>query len=314
MVNAMENLIKMPCFERLLSEGDRRDVESFVKYMRNGAAGKLAETTQRNYLQGLYKFVRHFELSGATPLRGLVRKGAINEVLEGISSEKTSTRRKFFYAMQAFADFLSSREYIADDVYNGIKGMKFSGKIGRRKEYLTDEELTFVLTRLLESKTLSSYGRTLNIALVCILALVGFRNTELCDLTLDDVRLEAGEAFVRHGKGDKAREVGIPERLRPLLLLYLKRRPKTSCDRFFVNEDGKPFNVHSIGQRFRRMSKTTGIRLYAHLMRHTFGTRAVERGVPVSKLQIAMGHSRLSTTLLYVENPKSGVVGEMASW
>lgn len=313
-LNATGNLIKMPCFERLLAIGDRQDVESFVRFMRNRAKGELAETTQRNYLRGLYRFVRYLGLSGSTPLRATVRKGTINEVLESIPSEKTSTRRNYFYAMQAFADFLSSREYIADDVYRGIKDMEFCGQTGRRREYLTDGELSDILTCIIERRTLDAYSRILNVAMISTLALVGFRNSELCDLTLADVRIGDGEAFVRKGKGNKARWVGIPERLRPLLQTYLKYRPQTKCDRFFVNAQGKPFNRDSIVQRFQRISEIVGKRAYAHLMRHTFATRAVERGVPMNQLQSALGHSRLSTTLLYVDDPKSGVIKDMANW
>jgi len=49
-----------------------------------------------------------------------------------------------------------------------------------------------------------------------------------------------------------------------------------------------------IRQWFDCASAATGIKLYPHLMRHTFATRLMERGADVRTLQELMNHQDLS--------------------
>ena len=57
---------------------------------------------------------------------------------------------------------------------------------------------------------------------------------------------------------------------------------------------------------FTRAAKRTGIeRLHPHLLRHTFGTRAQDNGMPRLTLQHYMGHSSSKVTERYAHAAQS---------
>jgi integrase len=64
-----------------------------------------------------------------------------------------------------------------------------------------------------------------------------------------------------------------------------------------------------------RDAKITGFRF--HDIRHTFGTRAIDAGAPVSAVKEVMGHTDISTTMRYVhatEEGKRKAVEAAANW
>ena len=50
----------------------------------------------------------------------------------------------------------------------------------------------------------------------------------------------------------------------------------------------------------------------AHALRHTFGTIAVEEGVPLDTVQKALGHASLQTTTIYVQAERKRMIAEFA--
>ena len=51
---------------------------------------------------------------------------------------------------------------------------------------------------------------------------------------------------------------------------------------------------------FKRLSKATGIHIYPHKLRHTFGTLARQKGMTLEQIKKLLGHSNISTTEWYV--------------
>lgn len=116
-------------------------------------------------------------------------------------------------------------------------------------------------------------------------------------LRAEDIDLKFGLIYVR-GKGDKERIVPITtDRLRLALETRLKQiktghlsiNPKTE----------KPW--YSIRKALTRAAEAAGIekRVYAHLLRHNFGTHAVAAGMNLRTVQEIMGHSTIKTTEIY---------------
>ena len=55
---------------------------------------------------------------------------------------------------------------------------------------------------------------------------------------------------------------------------------------------------------YERM-KQSGIKrpgICGHSIRHFFGTQLTEKGVPIKKIQLALGHSNQSTTEIYTKD------------
>jgi len=154
------------------------------------------------------------------------------------------------------------------------------------------------ITRLLEQ--LNGDKRSI----VMLYSYCGLRRTEALRLKCNQVDLSSGLLYVT-GKGDKNRVV-------PIVGDALKQRLKMHCqgkkptDWLFINPDSiknggepKPYLdiKKSIQNAARRASITKPI--WAHLMRHSGATAAIQAGVGLRELQDLLGHSDIRMTEHY---------------
>ena len=84
---------------------------------------------------------------------------------------------------------------------------------------------------------------------------------------------------------------------------YLEERETvaTDSDSLFVNIKGGKLSPQGTNQNIKKYCERAGIEKHisAHCLRHSFATAMVEKGVPVAKLQVLMGHADSSVTSLY---------------
>jgi integrase/recombinase XerD len=134
----------------------------------------------------------------------------------------------------------------------------------------------------------------------------GARASELVQLRVEDVSLGERVITIRHGKGDKRREVPIRRELTQLLRLHIGGR---RAGRLFVSrQQGSGPTSHMltrqrVGQVVCGVARTAGItkRVYPHLLRHTVATRLLALGMDIADLQRFLGHESIVTTRLYAE-------------
>jgi len=123
--------------------------------------------------------------------------------------------------------------------------------------------------------------RTLLVAF-SLMAGLGLRISEVCNLRLADVNLETGWLFVQ-GKGKKERRLPIRNGLADLLQTYVSElRPKyaNGSDTLLVSYTGSPLLPSSL--------------------RHSFATQFIRDGGSVYTLKRILGHSDIKTTERYV--------------
>ena len=69
----------------------------------------------------------------------------------------------------------------------------------------------------------------------------------------------------------------------------------------WVNKAGRKQDVSGVQQWLRKLGKKIGIRLYPHLLRHTFAISFLRNGGNVFALQSTLGHSSLEMTRRYCQ-------------
>jgi site-specific recombinase XerD len=141
-------------------------------------------------------------------------------------------------------------------------------------------------------------------AIVVTLLFTGLRLAELVALDLDDVRVSArkGLVIVRPGKGDAYREVPLNALLRQVLEEWLEYRPQMAGEgerALFVGRGGRRLSKRSVDDVVRGLGKDAGVKLSAHLLRHTFLTVLVRKGNDLVMVAELAGHRRLETTRRY---------------
>ena len=142
-------------------------------------------------------------------------------------------------------------------------------------------------------------------AMLELLYAAGLRVSELINLKLQDINLEAG--FVRvFGKGSKERIVPIGVPAKEKINHYLKtvrseRAKQTASPYLFVARAGKPMTRQGFWKLIRRYALQAGLnkKITPHSIRHSFASHLLEGGADLRAVQIMLGHVDISTTQIY---------------
>ena len=138
----------------------------------------------------------------------------------------------------------------------------------------------------------------------------GLRVSELCALTLDNVQWQQRALRVAgkggpHGTRSKQRVVPLSPRVRTILEPYFALN-----DRWFVGARQAQKIVKRVANRAKLTRDVT-----PHVLRHTWATLALQKGISLAAVQKILGHDRLTTTAIYLNLTDSHVLEEFeAKW
>ncbi len=103
------------------------------------------------------------------------------------------------------------------------------------------------------------------------------------------------------GKGSKQREVPMSHNLLMLLTEYYKRY-QSSVYLFEGNVPNLPYSASSMAGIVKDAASKAGIKknVSPHVLRHSFATHMLERGVNLKRVQLLLGHNSMKTTSIYL--------------
>lgn len=134
------------------------------------------------------------------------------------------------------------------------------------------------------------------------------RCREVIDLRSDDFDYANSQIYVRHGKGDKFRVVGMDDQTACMMQEYEAwivdhgySHLRTDGRMFFTHKATAVDSVH-LRRKIARMAKKAGItkRVHCHGMRHTGASELAREGVPLPVISAQLGHSSMVTTHTYL--------------
>jgi site-specific recombinase XerD len=106
------------------------------------------------------------------------------------------------------------------------------------------------------------------------------------------------------GKGNKERYTLLSKRLLVELRSYYREyRPKTFLfPSSFKKKKDQPLSYETIRMIYEDARKKAGVKKGKglHTLRHSFATHLLEAGYDIRKIQVLMGHARLTTTTIYL--------------
>lgn len=142
-------------------------------------------------------------------------------------------------------------------------------------------------------------------AMLEVLYACGLRVSELVNLSLDELNLNAGWIRIT-GKGNKTRLVPLGDYAIDALHRYLPHRAgfllgKKDCQAVFLSEHGGYMTRHNFWHIIKKYALIAGItsHISPHTLRHAFATHLVNHGADLRSVQLLLGHSDLSTTQIY---------------
>lgn len=133
----------------------------------------------------------------------------------------------------------------------------------------------------------------------------GLRVSELCSLAQNHILWQQKAIRVSgksgpHGKKAKIRVVPMAPRIQALLESYFALH-----DTWFVGPRQVQKIVKRVANRAHIPQDVT-----PHVLRHTFATLALQKGISLAAVQRILGHDRLTTTAIYLNLTESHVIEE----
>ena len=131
----------------------------------------------------------------------------------------------------------------------------------------------------------------------------GLRLTELLSLDLMDIDQQEGLVQVT-GKGNKTRRIPIGRHALTAMTHWLKVRNDLVANdenAIFVSQHGHRLAARTVQKRLKDWAKKQGIdvRVYPHLLRHSFASHVLESSQDLRAVQELLGHADISTTQIY---------------
>jgi site-specific recombinase XerD len=102
------------------------------------------------------------------------------------------------------------------------------------------------------------------------------------------------------GKGNKERQVPLPEAFGRVLALSIAGKPQEEY-LFAKKPGGKPAGAHATRAYLKKLIDKAGIqkKVTPHKLRHTYATRLLEKDVQLVDIQALLGHESIATTQIY---------------
>lgn len=137
-------------------------------------------------------------------------------------------------------------------------------------------------------------------ALVTMLALLGLRVSEACNVDIEDFQYtERGHRVLRiMGKGGKPASIPLPV---PIARAMDRAAEGRTSGPLLLRRDGSRMTRRSADRVVKRLARKAGItrNVHCHLLRHGYVTSALDAGIPLRDVQIMARHADPRMTSRY---------------
>ncbi len=209
------------------------------------------------------------------------------------------SQARMISGLKSFFKYLVLENLIRTDPSEQIE----APKLGRK---LPDTLALTDILKIMDSMDVSTDHGARNKAIIETLFSCGLRVSELCNLKISNLHLNAGFINVI-GKGNKERLVPAGRAVKAAIENYIDTiRVHVSIkegeqDIIFLNKHGKRLSRVMVFLMIKEAVAMAGIkkRVSPHTFRHSFATELIERGADLRAVQEMLGHESITTTEIY---------------
>jgi len=265
-----------------------RAIEQFERYIKSRYPNS---TTARHYLHDLRLFDRLIGKAPRAVSREDVDRFVEDQLARGLA---TTTVNRRLASLHEFFEYLSD-ENQDPEWPNPVSWKRHKVKPGRPlPRDASEAEVERLFAQIANPRDVAMFRLMLD---------VGLRVGEVAALRVQDLSLAAdgrsGRLRVR-GKGEKERFVWLLPETLGIVRAWLGQRSEVEAEALFTTRRRKGFSERGIQERLQHYCRLAGVRISPHQLRHTFGRRMAEGGMPVTSLSAMMGHAKVTTTQGYI--------------
>ena len=245
----------------------------------------LAKNTQRYYLSAVIGLARYYQQSPDKLTQEMIEDYLL--YLKNDKGNTPGTCATVVAGMRFFYNHVADRQVPID--------YRFNNKRKKLPTVLTQEEIWRIINA----------PKNLKHRLVLMATYsAGLRAAEVAALKPEHIDSERMLINVEKGKGGKQRYTILSARLLKELRRYYKtHKPQNYLfPSSYKHRKNQTLTYQSVRNIYEKARKKAGINkgVGIHTLRHTFATHLLEAGYDIRRIQVLMGHRRLSTTMIYL--------------
>lgn len=176
---------------------------------------------------------------------------------------------------------------------------------GRKRDFLTEGEVNRLLTA-------SRRGRhsARDYLMVLLTYRHGLRVSELIDIRLRDLDLDAARIYVRRRKGSLSTTQPIEGDELRAIRAYLRERGEMKAPYLLIGERG-PLTRQAVNYLLKEIGQRAklDISVHPHMLRHSTGYYLANKGYDTRLIQDYLGHKNISHTVKYTRTAASRFEG-----
>ncbi len=265
-----------------------------------------SENTTVSYMRDIVKF-NEFMYSSGIHDASKCTSSEISHYMDVLkkAGKSSSTITRILASLRSFYTYLMSEHVIKKNPMNDIKSAKREKKLPR---ILSNREVDLFLSQP-KADTLKGCRDK---AMLELLYATGIRVSELISLNVNDINIAL--SFVRCGSGAGERIIPMYQAATRAISDYLNSaRPLLLANpaekSLFVNLNGERMTRQGFWKIIKHYKETAKITtdITPHVLRHSFAAHLLENGADLNSIKEMMGHSDISSTLVYAELIKNNL-------
>ena len=243
---------------------------------------RLKASTQDFYQRAVARYAQHFRRSPGELDYEHVRQYQLHLAQAGcqpVHVNHMMTALRFFYK-------------VTMGRHDALEMIPLAREPKKLRQVLTPEEVV----RLIEAAPGRKYRCVFSVAYGA-----GLRSSEVVSLKVSDIDSARMVLRIEDGKGGKDRLA----KLSPQMLEELRAWWKAAKPKVFLFPSQIKSSDHITGRQYHRVCYQAAIRaridrsVHPHMLRHSFATHLLDRGVDIRVIQAMLGHKKLETTAIY---------------
>lgn len=204
-----------------------------------------------------------------------------------------TTRFTISTAFKSFYSFCYLKGFCQANIGKKLTPIKAKSK---ERTFITEDELLKIVAHI-NSETARALMQTM--------FYTGMRIGEATSLTFEDINFRDNYITVRKRKSRYDRKIPISIKLRLILNDYLdnyREVLESESDLVFVLENGTANKEFKLNTMLKLAAQKAGLNenISSHVMRHSFASNLIAKGVDIVKIKKLLGHEQIKTTNIYL--------------